>query len=221
MKKTSILLSTIATSMMLGSASAYEAGDVVLRAGPATASPDASSSEVRLAGVAVPGSVVDVDDDTQLGLTGTYMVSDSFGIGLLAATPFSHDVSAIGIGVADVATVKHLPPTLTLQYFPFDSDSAWQPYIGAGINYTTFFSEKTSGELNGALGDSSISLDDSFGLALEAGVDYAINDKWLVNASLWRLDLDTEATIDSPVAQVTVDVEIDPWVYMLGLGYKF
>ena len=221
MKKTSVLLSIIGASMVLGSASAYEAGDVVLRAGPATASPDASSSEVRLAGVDVPGSVVDVNDDTQLGLTATYMVSDSFGLGLLAATPFSHDVSANGIGVADVATVKHLPPTLTLQYFPFDNDSAWQPYIGAGINYTTFFSEKTSGELNGALGNSSISLDDSFGLALEVGVDYAINDKWLVNASLWRLDLDTEATIDTPVAQVTVDVEIDPWVYMLGLGYKF
>ena len=149
------------------------------------------------------------------------MISDSLGIGLLAATPFKHDVSASGIGISKVATVEHLPPTLTLQYFPIKGDTPVQPYFGLGVNYTTFFSEETSDELNGALGDSDISLDDSFGLALEAGVDVALNQNWIFNAAIWRLDLDTDATINSPAGQVTVDVEVDPWVYMLGLGYKF
>jgi outer membrane protein len=58
-------------------------------------------------------------------------------------------------------------------------------------------------------------------LALEAGIDYSLNENWLINVAVWRLDLDTDAVIDSPAGQVTVDVEIDPWVYMLGLGYKF
>lgn len=221
MKKASILLSSVIVSMMTGSAIAYEAGDIIVRAGVANANPDASSSEVRLGGAALPGSSVDVDDSTQLGLTATYMLGDSLGIGLLAATPFKHDISAQGIGVSDVGRVKHLPPTLTLQYFPLDGDSKFQPYVGAGLNYTTFFSEKTSGELNAALGQSTISLDDSFGLALEAGIDYSLNENWLINVAVWHLDLDTDAVIDSPAGQVTVDVEIDPWVYMLGLGYKF
>jgi len=221
MKKSSILLSSVVVSMMSGSAIAYEAGDIIVRAGIANTNPNASSSEVRLGGTALPGSSVDVDDSTQLGLTATYMLGDSLGIGLLASTPFKHDISAQGIGVSDVGSVKHLPPTLTLQYFPLDGDSKFQPYVGAGLNFTTFFSEKTSGELNAALGQSTISLDDSFGLALEAGIDYSLNDNWLINAAVWRLDLDTDAVIDSPAGQVTVDVEIDPWVYMLGIGYKF
>ncbi|MFT6409180.1 MAG: outer membrane protein [Arenicella sp.] len=75
--------------------------------------------------------------------------------------------------------------------------------------------------MNAALGQSTISLEDSFGLALEAEIDYSLNDNWLINAAVWRLDLDTDAVIDSPAGQVKVDVEVDPWVYMLGLGYKF
>ncbi len=219
--KRSILVAALLSTLPFASASAYEAGDLILRAGAANANPDASSSEVRLAGAGIAGSSVDVDDNTQLGLTGTYMISDSLGIGLLAATPFKHEVSASGIGISKVATVEHLPPTLTLQYFPIKGDTPVQPYFGLGVNYTTFFSEETSDELNGALGDSDISLDDSFGLALEAGVDVALNQNWIFNAAIWRLDLDTDATINSPAGQVTVDVEVDPWVYMLGLGYKF
>ena len=219
--KRSIVFAALLTTLPLASANAYEAGDLILRAGPANANPDASSSEVRLAGTGIAGSSVDVDDNTQLGLTGTYMFSDSLGIGLLAATPFKHDVSASGIGVGKVASVEHLPPTLTLQYFPRAGDAAVQPYFGLGVNYTTFFSEKTSGELNRALGESDISLDDSFGLALEAGIDVSLNQNWVLNAAVWRLDLDTDATINSPAGQVTVDVAVDPWVYMVGLGYKF
>ncbi|GHA00572.1 outer membrane protein W [Arenicella chitinivorans] len=219
--KRSILVAALLSALPMVPANAYKAGDLILRAGAANANPDASSSEVRVAGANVSGSSVDVDDNTQLGLTGTYMFSDVLGIGLLAATPFKHDVSAKGIGINKVATVEHLPPTLTLQYFPRAGDAAVQPYFGLGVNYTRFFSEQTSDELNAALGDSDISLDDSFGLALEAGVDVAFNQNWILNAAVWRLDLDTDATINSPAGQVTVDVTVDPWVYMLGLGYKF
>jgi outer membrane protein len=202
-------------------ANAYEHGDLIIRAGAANANPDASSSHVRLAGTTIAGSSVDVDDNTQLGLTASYMLNESLAIGLLAATPFKHNVTAQGIGVDQVATVEHLPPTLTLQYFPLSASSAVQPYLGVGVNYTTFFSEKTTNELNGALGQSDISLDDSFGLAVEAGVGFTLNQHWIINAAVWKLDLDTEATIDSPTGTVGVDVDIDPWVYMLGVGYKF
>ena len=55
-------------------------------------------------------------------------------------TPFSHSVSTPGLG--EVAKVKHLPPTLMAQYYFGDANSKVRPYVGAGINYTTFFDEE-------------------------------------------------------------------------------
>jgi outer membrane protein len=218
-----IVRAVVTTAIVFSSVTsfAYEPGDLVFRAGPANVDPDSSSGPIRLGGTALAGTSVDVDDNTQLGLTFTYMLRDHLALGLLAATPFEHDISESGVGVINVGSTKHLPPTLTLQYFPAPADSVFQPYVGAGLNYTTFFSEKTSAELNAALGNSSMSLDDSFGLALEAGFDYGINDKWSLNAAVWVLDIDTEATIQTGAGLVEVDVEIDPVVFMVGAGYRF
>ena len=73
---------------------------------------------------------------------------------------------------------------------------------------------------------SNISLDDSVGLAAEVGVDYAIGDRFLVNATIWWIDLDTNADVtlnnaDGSSVDTSVDVSIDPLVYMLSVGYRF
>ncbi len=215
--------SLLATSLVCGpgSALAYEKGDIILRAGVASVQPDESSSALKLDGTALAGTRVGVDNNEQLGLTGTYMLTSNMGIGLLAATPFEHDITANGLGV-DAGSTKHLPPTLTLQYFPMDSASDFQPYVGIGINYTAFFDEKVDSELEGVLGRGDLELDDSIGLALEAGVDYAFDEHWVLNAAVWYIDIETSADFkfDSG-SRVKADVDIDPWVYMLGLGYKF
>jgi outer membrane protein len=81
-----------------------------------------------------------------------------------------HDVTLDG---AKIGTVKHLPPTLLVQYH-FLPDATFRPYVGAGVNYTTFSKNKL---LNGAA-----SLEhDSFGLALQAGADVAIDKNWSIN----------------------------------------
>ncbi|MGH1462620.1 MAG: OmpW/AlkL family protein [Neptuniibacter sp.] len=194
-----ILGSVVATSNVV----AYEAGDVVVRVGLAQVDPDATNNTV------VPG--VDVEDETQIGITGTYMLTDHVGIELLASTPFKHDLTINGAKVGDT---KHLPPTLSVQYFPMDSGSALQPYVGLGVNYTTFFSEGSSGALAG----SDIKLDNSWGLAAQIGVDYALNENWLVNAAVWKMDINTDLNLNGTNLG---EVEIDPVVYMLSVGYKF
>jgi len=208
-----------------GSALAYEAGDIILRAGIASVQPDESSSALKVNGTAVGGTSVGVDNDEQLGLTGTYMLTSNIGVGLLAATPFEHDITARGLGAPiNAGSTKHLPPTLTLQYFPMDSASDFQPYVGIGVNYTAFFDEQVDSDLEVALGESGgdLKLDDSIGLALEAGFDYAIDEHWILNAAVWYIDIDTDAEFkfDSGT-RVKADVDIDPWVYMVGVGYKF
>ena len=66
-----------------------------------------------------------------------------------------------------------------------------------------------------------LKLDDSWGLSTRAGVDLELGNQWLLNASFWRIDIDTEATLNSALGKVSADVDVDPWVYMLSVGYKF
>lgn len=202
--------------------SAYEGGDLIIRAGVASVQPNEDSSTLKLGGVPLAGTSAGVGNSDQLGLTLTYMLTSKWGIGVLAATPFEHDITANGLGVK-AGEAKQLPPTITLQYFPLDSSSAFQPYIGLGINYTLFFSEDVDSELEAVIGSSGdLDLDDSIGLAAQIGADYAIGEHWLINASIWYLDIDTDATFSfDNGARVTADVDIDPWVYMIGLGYRF
>ena len=139
------------------------------------------------------------------------MLKDNIGIELLAATPFRHDITLNG---AKIGETKHLPPTVSLQYYPMDSSSAFQPYIGLGINYTEFFSTDTSG----TLASSKLKLDSSWGLAGQLGVDYAINDQLLLNAAVWKMDINTDVKLDGANLG---ELEIDPMVYMVSVGYKF
>ena len=230
MKYRSLALSITLAAAALSAeqVAAYEPGDLIVRAGIATVAPDESSSALNIPALGgdIAGSSADVDSNTQLGITGTYMLNNRWGLGLLAATPFSHDVDAttgdLGLGTVGAGTVKHLPPTLTLQYFPLAADSPFQPYVGAGVNYTVFFGESVDRELESVLGRGKLDLDNSWGLALEAGIDIALGDQWLLNAAVWYLDIETDAAFkfDSGVT-VDTNVDIDPWVYALTLGYKF
>lgn len=199
---------------------AHDAGDFIVRFGPAPVHPDVESSEVRVNGAPVAGSSVDVKDATQLGLTFAYLLTDNIGIELLASTPFKHDIVASGLPVRKVATAKHLPPTLSVVYFFDTPESRLHPYAGVGVNYTMFFSEDVSGEVVTAFGRSKMELDDSVGLAFEAGVDFDISDRWSLNASIWYMDIDTTAEIRTAGPVIKVDVDIDPIAYVVGLSYR-
>ncbi|PCM43990.1 OmpW/AlkL family protein [Marinobacter sp. ANT_B65] len=231
-------LSVMAAAVMAvaPAAQAFEAGDFIMRAGAVHVAPDDSSDSITVGGAPLLGPGVDsqvtVDTNTQLGLRATYMLTSNFGIGVLGATPFKHNIN----GGGDLPTslklgeTKHLPPTLTLQYFPMQSSSALQPYVGVGVNYTTFFEEKTTAALNTAIGApaSELELDDSVGVAVELGMDYMLSENFGLNAAIWWADINTDATVKvydgagNYLAETDeFEVEIDPMVYMVGFTYKF
>lgn len=205
-----------------GIASAASAGDWIARAGITHVSPNENTKHAsgQLAGT-LDGSDVDVSSDTQLGLTLSYMVTDTVAVELLAATPFEHDLSISGgaLGGTDLGKVKELPPTLSVQYH-FDTATPLRPYVGAGVNYTTFFDEKVDSEAK-AVGVTDIKLDDSFGLAAQIGADYDLGNNWMVNADLRYIQIDTTAKVRTATGRTDVDVDINPWVYTLAAGYRF
>lgn len=207
MKLVSTLLATSIAAFGASTAMAYEAGDIMLKAGVINVSPKDDNTSITGVGD------VQVKDDTQLGLTATYMVTPQIGIEVLAATPFKHSVELNG---NRIGTTKHLPPTVSAQYYPLDASSAIQPYVGAGLNVTFFFDE--SGAVKGdALGP----LGDSFGLSVSAGVNYDIDDQFMANLAVWYIDIDSELDGSKSALGKDYEVEIDPIVLMVGAGYKF
>lgn len=198
---------------------AYEPGDWIVRIGPALIEPNDDSDDVE----GIPGAEVGVDNDVTLGFTIAYMLTSNWAIELLGVTPANHDLQGRGsIGaLGKIGDVDVLPPTLSLQYHFLDN-SRFNPYVGAGINYTHFSSESTSNSLDTALGGSTdLDIDDSWGPAVQAGMDYMVTDKIIVNASVWYIDIEADATLKTNGVSRDVDIDIDPWVFFLGVGMKF
>ncbi|MGK0409061.1 MAG: outer membrane protein [Shewanella psychromarinicola] len=211
-----ITLSLVAVSLLTVGlsfgAAAHQAGDIIVRAGVAMVAPNESSPVV--ADIAEFG----VDSDVQLGLNFGYMLTDNVGIELLAASPFSHDVSLGELG--KIADSKQLPPTLVAQYYFGDPQSALRPYIGLGVNFTNFYDNEFTQEAKD-LGLNNLSLSNSWGLAGQVGLDYQIDNRWLVNASVWYAQISTDVSFDLGADHVVVETDIDPWVYMISVGYTY
>ena len=227
--KTLFLSALMATSTFAGTAlTAFaEEGDNpwMIRGRVIGVLPDAGA-DLSVAGAALPGTV-DINDQYVPELDITYFFSENIAAELiLGVTP--HDVDATNVtvtGVLDDATVPIgdvwlLPPTLTLQYH-FDTGSAFKPYVGAGVNATFFFNEDAGETADG------IDYDPSFGLALQAGFDYDLDGVpggWAFNADVKKIWIEPDVTVDFTSAlgaTVDAEVEINPLVVGLGLGYKF
>ena len=220
MKKT-LLTTTLLSALCISPlVAANQAGDILVRGGITNITPDSNNAAVMLAGND-SGMTLSVDDNNQLGLNFVYFFDSNWAVEVLAATPFTHDVKLQADGVeSTLAEVTHLPPTVSALYY-FESDSAFKPYVGAGINYTIFFDEKFNSTYQDA-GFSDLELDGSFGLSVQAGVDYEINDKWHVNASIRYIDIDSDATFAVGGDNIgSASVDVDPMVYSLMIGYKF
>lgn len=209
-----ILGSVLASSVAM----AHSAGDVLLRAGVIHVTANSSShtntaTEVKL----------DVANNTQLGLTGTYFFTDNFAAELLGATPFSHkiygEVPALGANrdLGAVAKVKHLPPSLYAQYYFGDKDSVVRPYLGAGINYTRFFRPES---LNPAVTNLRVKKH-SVGPVVNAGVDVKLTEQLSFNAALWYTNIRTKANFDALGGSHEVKIKLDPLVAFAGFAVRF
>lgn len=152
---------------------------------------------------------LDIDDDLKPTISAEYFIRDDLGIEVLAAWPFEHDIAIDGLG--RVASTKHLPPTVSLQYH-FNSDGKVSPFVGAGVNYTLFFSEDTTGALAG----SDLSLDDSWGAAVHAGLDFAVGRSGAIRIDVRWIDIDSDVSLDGDGLGTA---HVDPLVY--GAAWRF
>jgi outer membrane protein len=183
-------------------------GDWLVRSGLGYVAP----IDDNLKNVGGQGSHIQVQDGMSLTIEVAYMLTDHWGVELLAAWPFAHDVKIDGLGT--VAEVEHLPPTLSVQYY-FVSEGQVRPYIGAGLNYTVFTREREVGALRDGV---RLELDDSWGLALQAGIDFGVHENWFGNVGVRYIDIESDLSLNGSKVGT---VKIDPFVYQFQFGYRF
>lgn len=177
-------------------------------------------------GLVGAGAVPDVEAENKVfpEVDISYFFTKNIAAELILTYPQKHDIDLDGLG--KIGSVKHLPPTLTLQYH-FNPEGTLRPYVGAGINYTRFSSVDLDANL--AIGGTTglpLRIDrSSFGWALQVGADYKIADKWFLNVDLKYVTIDTDIYVkDNAVAlqgQKVSKLDIDPLLFSVGVGYRF
>jgi len=137
----------------------------------------------------------------------SWFFTPNIAVELILATQ-RHTVTNAG---ANVGTVRHLPPTLLLQYH-FKATSDFKPYLGVGVNYTRFYDVDLA---NGALTVDKTST----GGAIQAGFDYRLSGKWYLNVDVKKIWIDTD--VKTAAGAFVSSLKIDPVVVGVGIGYKF
>lgn len=193
-----------AAALALAGSPAF-ASDWFFRGGATHVSPDSDN------GVLAGTLALDIDSNTQLGLTVGRYFDDHWAIEVLAATPFSHTARLNGARAVDF---KHLPPTVSAQYYFGAPDATVRPFIGAGLNFTWVYDEQERGPVAGTR----VELDNSWGLAAQAGLLWNVSDAWHATADIRWIDIDADATLNgASIGTATVD----PLVFSVMFGTTF
>jgi outer membrane protein len=183
------------------------AGHFQLRLRGVAVLPDATAT-IKVGGVDIGGRT-EVTDSFIPEIDGTYFVTDHVGLELIAGTT-QHSVHSSVAG--NVGSVWLLPPTLTVQYHFDPASTVWRPYVGAGVNYTFFYSPRSTLP--------NLHFSDGFGWALQAGADVPVgNGPYFLNLDVKKIFLDTHARALSGV--VRADATLDPWLIGAGVGIRF
>lgn len=198
------LLATLATGGM-NVAHAADGGNWIFKVGAGLVEP--KSDNGTLANGAFKASI---GNDTQPTFTAEYMFDPNLGLEVLAALPFKHTLYLNG---TRAARFSQLPPTISLQYH-FNAGGTASPFVGVGVNYTTVFNTSTTGPLAGT----KLSVGDSFGPAVHAGLDFELSNKWLFTVDARWIRIGATAKVNG--ASVG-KVHVDPMVYGVAVGYRF
>lgn len=191
----------------------------------------------------------ELDSETTWNFTAGFMPVDHLSVEFGYIGESEHDLDLTGLqgffvdefGVTSIraGSIERRTGTLMVNWFPVCKESWVQPYIGLGGHYTDFDNENYSinandylAEVAGAIGPARLIVDDDWGWAGQLGVDIMLgrDSNWLVNAAVQYLDMEVQTDLHYPVPgffdpvvinAARTEIELDSWVYNLGIGYKF
>ena len=214
-----IVMVMVLLSALPGLVASQDAGDAhwIIRTRIISVSPSDASAMIT-----TTGSEIGVDSAIAPEIDLMYRFARHWGIELTLFTA-KHQFETVGgaIGGMDAGDAWILPPTITFQYW-IPVEGKVQPYVGLGLNYTSFYGYDLSDDLRG-LGLIELDFEPSFGFAGQLGADFTLGRTWSLNLDVKYIDISTDVELrrGAPGLLDTVSVDVDPWVFGLGLGWAF
>ncbi|HKZ95951.1 MAG TPA: OmpW family outer membrane protein [Hyphomicrobiaceae bacterium] len=213
----SLALTVAVTLWAVPACAGSETGNFMVRVLGTVVDPDASGTvrsdgTVLAAANPIPGSDADVSTELIPALTLTYFFNKNLAVELFCCfAKLDADAEGSIKFLGEVAEFWIFPPALTLQYH-FNGMGGFKPYVGAGLQYIAFFDED-----GGPYGQ--VEIDDAVGFTLQAGADVTLGGGWHLNADVKKTWIETE--VDWKDVGLKGDVDVDPWIFSAGLGYRF
>ena len=200
MHKTLIALATAATLAAPQLAAAQDSGDWLVRA---------RAVHLQSANKDSTGLGLTINDKWLPEVDISYFINPNVAVELILTVPQKQTVYSNG---AAIGSFKHLPPTLTAQYH-FTGTSGFRPYVGAGVNYTNVSDVR--------LLDGGANLKrNSFGLALQVGVDVPVGGGWVLNLDAKKVQIKTDVLV-GPTETNAGTFKVDPLLLSVGFGKRF
>lgn len=203
-------------------AHAQSAGTWSARVGATHIAPDVTSG--NLSAPSPAGTKTDVGDATQLSGGITYMATDHIALDLPLALPFRHDITGDGAlkGVGKVGDVKSLPLTLIAQYRFREAEARLRPYVGLGVTYAHFYGERGTTTLTGFTNPGGaatrLSVDSRWGTTAQLGLIARLDGAWYVDTSVSKTYIKTRNSLSTGQS---LDIDLDPLTFMVGVGKRF
>ena len=183
----------------------FEAGDVLLRGRGIVVSPQGHGTVSRPIGGQVYLSKAAVPE-----VDATYFFGPHWAIeGLVGAIPHDVKVKNSRRGEIDAGSIWVVGPMALLQYHA-PLDEVLSTYFGAGGAYGFFV--KNSSKLN-------VEYHDSAAFVMQAGLNIQVADDWFANIDIKRAWLGATADING--GRIKAQVDLNPWLVGVGLGYRF
>ncbi len=223
----------LSSAFVIAPAYSWDNGDFIIRMDMANISDSNDNNSItNMEAFGISNASTSVEGDTKVAISMNYMISDDIGLQFLGSFPFKHKIQgADGLDDVTIATTKHIPSIFTAQWHFMNSNNRFQAYVGAGFNYTVFFSGHVDSQIEDTLGNiakiprnnMSLTVNDSLGVVGEAGIDFKITDNIIINATAMYVDISTDGNIRSSKlgTKHKFDINIDPWLMMVGVGYRF
>ncbi|MBQ0936596.1 OmpW/AlkL family protein [Ideonella paludis] len=200
MHKTLIALATVATLAAPQLAAAQDSGDWLVRA---------RAVHLQSANKDSTGLGLTINDKWLPEVDISYFVTPNVAVELILTVPQKQTVYSNG---ASIGSFKHLPPTVTAQYH-FTGTSGFRPYVGAGVNYTNVSDVR--------LLDGGANLKrNSFGLALQVGVDVPVGGGWVLNLDAKKVQIKTDVLVGATETNAGT-FKVDPLLLSVGFGKRF
>lgn len=201
MKTHHFALAAMASACMLASGAAqaqdFAAGSVLVRA--RAVHMDSANKDSTGLGLAINNKTLPEVDFS-------YFFSKHIAAELILTVPQKHTLTSNGTAIG---SLRHLPPTLTVQYH-FDAPG-FKPYVGAGLNYTRFSSVNI-------LGGAADVKRNSFGPALQVGVDVPLTNTLYLNVDVKKVLIRTDVSAGGVKLG---KFKADPLLVGVGLGWRF